>query len=188
MSDINDSERSLDDEESPILPDEDYREARGALGGQSSVPIPPGGPSVTAEASEEQLLYAKILATGMYLGLAILMVTFTLYVTGIMAPVVPIEELPNLWTLSAHEYLQVIDNEYLHTGSLIDGWSWVTVVNRGDFLNFIGIALLALVTIGCYLGILPTLLRKKDWIYAGIAVMEVLILALAASGIVAIGH
>ena len=188
MSDINDSERLMDDQESPILPDEDYQEARRALGAESGVSLPAGGPTVTAEANEEQLLYAKILATGMYIGLAILMVTFTLYVTGIMPPVVPIEDLPNLWTLSAHEYLEVIDHEYLHTGSLIDGWSWVTVVHRGDFLNFIGIALLALVTIGCYLGILPTLFRKKDWIYAGIAVLEVVILALAASGIVAIGH
>jgi hypothetical protein len=148
----------------------------------------PGGAEMTAEASEEQLLYAKILASGMYLGLAILLITFTLYVTGIMTPVVPIEDLPGLWTLSAHEYLEVIDHQYLHTGSLIDGWRWITVVNRGDFLNFIGIALLALVTIACYLGILPTLFRKKDWIYGSIAIMEVLILALAASGVIAIGH
>jgi hypothetical protein len=148
----------------------------------------PGGEELSAEANEEQLLYAKILASGMYLGLGILFVTFFLYVTGIMAPAVPIEELPNLWTLSAHEYLEAIDHSYLHRGALVDGWAWVTVLNKGDFLNFVGIALLALVTIGCYMGILPTLLRKKDWIYGAIAITEIVILALAASGIVAIGH
>ncbi len=58
----------------------------------------------------------------------------------------------------------------------------------GDYLNFVGIALLAAVTIVCYIGILPNLFRKKDWIYATIAVLEVLILVLAASGIVAVGH
>ena len=148
----------------------------------------PGGQVVSVEASEEQLLYAKILAIGMYLGLGILLVTFTLYVTGVMAPAVPIQELPNYWTLSAHDYLVAINNDFLHREGIVVGWGWMALLNMGDYLNFVGIALLALVTIACYLGILPTLLRKKDWIYAGIAIMEVLILALAASGIVAIGH
>ena len=188
MSDINDSERFLDDEESPILPDEDYREARQAFGAMGSDETPPGRAVVTAEANEEQMLYAKILAKGMYVGLGTLMVTFFLYVTGIVAPAIPIEELPNLWTLPAHEYLEAINHQFLHREALVDGWGWVAILNKGDFLNFVGIALLALVTIGCYLGILPTLLRKKDWVYAGIAIAEVLILALAASGIVSVGH
>ena len=148
----------------------------------------PGGQELSAEANEEQLLYAKILAIGMYLGLGTLLVTFTLYVTGIMAPAVPIEELPNYWTLSAHDYLVAINNDFLHRESIVVGWGWVAVLNMGDYLNFVGIALLALVTIVCYLGILPTLFRKKDWVYGAIAVLEVLVLALAASGIVTGGH
>ena len=70
----------------------------------------------------------------------------------------------------------------------MDGWRWVYVLGMGDYLNFVGIALLALVTIVCYVGILPTLFRKKDWIYATIAVLEIVVLALAASGIVSVGH
>jgi len=148
----------------------------------------PGGQVVTVEASEEQLLYAKILNIGMYLGLGTLLVTFTLYVTGIVDPGIPIHELPNYWTLSAHEYLVAVNNDFLHREGLVVGWSWVALLNMGDYLNFVGIALLALVTIVCYLGILPTLLRKKDWVYAGIAILEVLVLILAASGMVTGGH
>jgi amino acid transporter len=147
-----------------------------------------GRPELTAEASEEQLLYAKILNVGMYLGLGILLATFALYLSGLLAPAVPIEELPNYWTLSAHEYLEAINHQFLHRDELVLGWGWVFVLNKGDFINFVGIAVLALVTIVCYLGILPTLFRKKDWIYGAIAVLEVLVLVLAASGLVSAGH
>lgn len=146
------------------------------------------GQSLSVEANEEQLLYAKILAAGMYLGLAILLATFFLYMTGIVDPAVPIEELPNYWTLSAHEYLEAINHDFLHRESLVVGWGWVAVLGMGDYLNFVGIALLAAVTIVCYVGILPNLFRKRDWIYGTIAVLEVIILTLAASGIVSAGH
>jgi hypothetical protein len=59
---------------------------------------------------------------------------------------------------------------------------------KGDFLNFVGIAILAGVTIICYLAIVPTLLRKKDRAYLTMAIVEVLVLALAASGILSVGH
>jgi hypothetical protein len=141
-----------------------------------------------AEADADQLLYAGILAKGMYLGLGILLVTFALYISGILQPGIPIEELPRLWILSAHEYLVTVNNEFLHRPEIVVGWGWMGVLGLGDYLNFIGIALLAAVTIVCYIGILPNLFRKKDWIYATIAVLEVLILSLAASGIIAVGH
>jgi hypothetical protein len=178
-------EKHDDDDELPILPDTDYEESRKVLSGREAVEA---GPSNRASASEEQMLYARILAAGMYIGLAALLGTFALYLTGIVAPAVPIQELPNLWTLSAHEYLEAINHQFLHREELVVGWGWVLVLNKGDFLNFAGIAILALVTIVCYVGILPTLFRKKDWIYIGIAVLEVLVLALAASGVVSAGH
>ena len=62
------------------------------------------------------------------------------------------------------------------------------MLGKGDFLNFIGIAILGGVTIICYLAIIPTLLRKKDKAYVAMAFLEVLVLTLAASGILAVGH
>jgi len=141
-----------------------------------------------AEADADQLLYANILAKGMYLGLGILLVTFALYMTGMVQPGIPIEELPRLWTLSVHEYLEVVNHEFLHQPDVVVGWSWMALLGMGDYLNFIGIALLAAVTIVCYMGILPSLFRKKDWIYATIATLEIIVLTLAASGIVSVGH
>ena len=139
-------------------------------------------------ADADQLLYASILAKGMYLGLGLLLVTFALYLTGMLQPGIPIEELPRLWTLSAHEYLEVVNHEFLHRPEVVNGWRWVFLLGMGDFLNFVGIALLSAVTIVCYLGVIPSLFRKKDWIYTTIATLEVIVLTLAASGLVAVGH
>jgi len=61
-------------------------------------------------------------------------------------------------------------------------------VGKGDFLNFIGIAMLGGATIICYLAIVPTLLRKKDTAYVVMSILEVCVLTLAASGLLAAGH
>ena len=67
------------------------------------------------------------------------------------------------------------------------GWSWLHLLNKGDFLNFVGIAFLSGVSIICYLAIIPSLFRKKDTIYAMLAIAEVLVLVLAASGVLKAG-
>jgi hypothetical protein len=125
--------------------------------------------------TEEQIAYAKVLDLGMKLGLVALVISFGIYVLGIFDPYVPLEDLPKLWKLPVHEYLKQAHIE--------QGWSWLHLLNKGDFLNFVGIAFLAGVSIICYLSIIPSLFRKKDTIYAFLAIAEVTVLVLAASGI-----
>ena len=140
------------------------------------------------EAQSEQILYAKVLEIGMYIGLVILFITFALYVFRVVTPAVPLEQVSNYWTLGVHEYLEVVNDEFLHLEHPPTGWAWVGMLDKGDFLNFVGIAILAGISILCYLAIVPTLLRKKDNAYLAMAILEVLVLALAASGILAVGH
>jgi hypothetical protein len=54
-------------------------------------------------------------------------------------------------------------------------------------LNYLPIALLSLLTIVCYLAILPGLFRKKDMPYLLICILEIIVLAIAASGILGTG-
>jgi hypothetical protein len=140
------------------------------------------------DAQSEQLLYAKVLQIGMYIGLVILFITFGVYVSGIMSPAVPLEQVSNYWHLGVNEYLEVVNQTHLHLEHPPTGWAWLTMLGKGDFLNFIGIAILGGVTIICYLAIIPTLLRKKDSAYVAMASIEVIVLTLAASGILAVGH
>jgi hypothetical protein len=132
------------------------------------------------KATPEQLLYAKILEKGMYFGLLILFITYILYVSGVVHPYIPLNKIPGYWSMNVHAYLE-------HTG-IKAGWAWLGMLKYGDFLNYIGVVILAGVTIICYGVIVPTLLRNKDIIYAVLAVLEVIILAAAASGIIAVGH
>lgn len=129
--------------------------------------------------SPEQLLYANILNKGMLIGLVVLLITFALYVFGIVAPYVPLDELSQYW---GHPV-----NEYLHELNIPTGWAWVGMLGYSDFLNFIGIAFLAGVSIVCYIAIVPTLLKSGDTIYAVIAILEVIVLTAAASGIFGTG-
>lgn len=132
------------------------------------------------KATPEQILYAKILEKGMYIGLLILFITYALYVFGIMDPYIPLDKISNYWSMNVHDYLE-------HT-QIKAGWAWLGMLKYGDFINFIGIAILAGVTIICYAAIVPTLLKNKDTVYAILAVIEVIVLSAAASGILAVGH
>lgn len=135
--------------------------------------------SLKVRATEEQLAYAKLLDYGMKAGMLILVLTFVIYVFGLLPPHIPIENLPKYWSLSVHEYLKVT--------STPSGWAWITMLNRGDFLNFFGIAFLSAVTIACYIRIIPVFVKNKDSVYALLAVIETLVLCLAASGLLKAG-
>jgi hypothetical protein len=130
-------------------------------------------------ASEEQMAYAGVLNIGMWLGLALLVITFFVYISGVLPTFVPINDLPKYWTMRVHDF-----NLALHAPT---GWGWTAFIGKGDYLNFVPIAVLAGLTILCYLVILPILARKKDTPYLVIAIVEVLVLALAASGLLKVG-
>jgi hypothetical protein len=129
-------------------------------------------------ASPEQTLYARILAAGMKLGLLVLMLGFVAYVSGAVSPHVPLTELPRLWILPAADYLGA-------TG-VPGGWGWVTMLHKGDILPFVGVAVLAAVSLVCFVVVVPSFARRRDWPYFAIAVLEICVLSLAASGILTV--
>ena len=145
-------------------------------------------PKITAQATDEQLLYANILEKGMLVGLVLMFITFALYVFRIMPASVPLDEIAGYWSQPVHDYLVAINNNFLHWDHLPTGWSWLRLIGKGDFLNFIPVAILSGVTIICYLAIVPGLFKRGDKAYGIMALAEAVILALAASGLLAVGH
>ena len=131
------------------------------------------------KATEEQILYANILNKGMIVGLIGLVVTFIIYGAGILKPEIPLEEVQNYWVMPVADYLA-------QTG-IHAGWAWLGNLDKGDMLNFLPIAFLSLLTIICYLAILPGLMRKKDTAYVALVITEVVVLTVAASGILGSG-
>jgi len=123
----------------------------------------------------EQEAYARWLAWGTRVGFAVLVVTYLLYVTGIVAPAIPTERLPELWALPLGEYLAET-----HAPT---GWAWLASVGKGDILNLVGVAILAASTLACYLRVLPIFVRARQRAYVAICMVEIAVLVAAAAGI-----
>ena len=96
------------------------------------------GKTFTFENLPEQRLYAKILFYLTLIGLFILLTGFTLYLTGVITPIIPLEELPRFWSLSL--------NEYMEKSNMPTGWQWISNIGYGDIAPMLGIAVLASVT------------------------------------------
>jgi len=129
--------------------------------------------------SKEQTAYADLLFYGCWIGLVLMLLTYAIYVFGVLPPHVPLERMPEYWSASV--------STYLTKAQVPTGWGWTALLDRGDFANFIGVVLLAGMSILCYLRILPGLLAKKDTTYFILALLQVLVLIFAASGIVGAG-
>ena len=134
---------------------------------------------MASHAKEEQLLYAKVLNAGMAFGLLSTIAAFLVYISGLMPPKISFDNLQRFWKMPVHQYLK---ESGMHTG-----WSWLHDISYGDMLNLLPIAFLSGLTIACYISIIPSLRRQKDTAYVVIAVLEILVLVLAASGILRSG-
>jgi len=131
-------------------------------------------------ATPEQLAYADLLDIGTRIGRYLLAGTFILYVFGLISPKIPLSELPSYWSMSADQYSIL--------AGVGTGWGWLALISYGDYLNFVGIAFFSSLTIGCYLRLLPFALRRKDFMFGTILVLEVIVLSFAASGLLTAGH
>jgi hypothetical protein len=130
-------------------------------------------------APDEQLAYARWLEWGTHFGLAMLIASSCLYLLGVVAPHVPLDQLGNLWGLPVDEYRAAVGAP--------SGWAWLALAGRGDYLNYFGIGFLAGVTGLCYLRIVPILFARGHRAQAWLVVVEIGVLALAIAGPAA-GH
>ncbi|HEY8907842.1 MAG TPA: hypothetical protein VIM63_17590 [Rhodoferax sp.] len=128
----------------------------------------------------EAALYALLLEWGTRVGLVVLVVGFAAYVMGFMTPLVSLHDLSQLWNQPVAVYRQ-------KTGTPT-GWGWLALAGKGDMLNLVGIAILSGCSVPPLLGLISLYLKRRDYVYAGICAAIVLVLVLAASGLLSGGH
>ena len=133
-----------------------------------------------ASQDEAETTYARWLGRGTQVGLGALAASFVVYVIGILAPLVPFDQLPRLWQQPVSQFVA-------ETGAPT-GWGWLTKLNTGDYLNILGVALLSSVTAVAYARVLFVYLRRGDRWHAALAVAQIVVLLAAASGLLAVGH
>jgi hypothetical protein len=126
-----------------------------------------------------ELIYARWLAWGSRAGLALLATAFLAYAVEFAPPLIALDDLPRLWILPLEHYLAA--------SGAPTGWQWLAVANRSDYANLAGIALLGLVSLACYLRLLPELLRRGERLLAAIAAAQIAVLAAAAAGVFTAG-
>lgn len=131
-------------------------------------------------ASSEQLAYADLLDLGVKIGRLFLICTFIIYAFELIPPKIPLSELPAYWSMPADQYSKAV--------SIGTGLSWLRLVAYADYLNFVGIAFLTSLTALCYLRVLLSSVGRKDFAFAAILVLELIMLALAASGLLTFAH
>lgn len=146
----------------------------------SEVKSPAALPSDPLVQQPEALRYAQLLGWGTRLGIALLVGSFAAYVFGLLPPHVPLDHLPRVWNQPVATYLQM-------TGAPT-GWRWLALASKGDFINLIGIAVLAGCSIPPLLAVIPQFLKRRDVPYAVICALIAGVLVLAASGVLTAGH
>lgn len=124
--------------------------------------------------------YARLLVWLVRVGLALLFLTFLIYALGLLPAQVDLETVPQLWHLSAEEYIETTEKE--------TGWNWVGSLNQGNVLVFGALVLFPAGTM-LLLGVAAVLyFRKGVPAYAVISFLELLVLLVAAAGILSTGH
>lgn len=133
-----------------------------------------------AHPNKAQLVYAHVLHWASTLGIVFVVLGFTIYVFELLPLSVSIDDIAKNWHLSAAEL-----NRQYH---LPTGWAWVADILKGDILSFASIVYLSAATIFCLVAVAGVFLKEKNVIYTIIAILQILVLVFAASGIVGSGH
>uniref|UniRef100_A0A7J2TJM3 DUF1634 domain-containing protein n=1 Tax=Archaeoglobus fulgidus TaxID=2234 RepID=A0A7J2TJM3_ARCFL len=132
------------------------------------------------EIPKEQLLYAKILWYGTIISIVAISVAYIVYVAGILPHYVEFDRIIELWGEKSHKFVE-------ETNTPI-GWGWIGLIGYGDFINLLLLAFLSFLTIICYIAITPVFLARKDIVYLLIALVEIVVLVLSASGLIVVHH
>ena len=119
--------------------------------------------------------YTRWLLWSTRLAVAVLVLAFAAYLSGVTPSHVPIERLPELWGLPASQFLE-------RTG-VHAGWGWASFLPAGDMLVLAAIAILVSSSILCLAAIVPLFLARSERLFVVICVLQIAVLVLAGSGL-----
>jgi uncharacterized membrane protein len=133
----------------------------------------------TQAIDEVQTVYAWVLEIVSHVGFAFLSVGYLVYVMQLLPLSVPIEAIAGNWHLKA--------SEMQHKLNIPVGWSFLSstaALGKGDVVSYLSIFYLAMATVICLVFAMVTFYREKNYLYTMIAVLQVVVLLFAASGLI----
>ena len=129
-------------------------------------------------ASAEELRYARVLGAGVLAGFVLLVLSFLLYVFGVLQPLIPVDQLPKYWGLPVSEFVKATNTP--------TGWNWIGLIGKGDMLNLVGIVVLAGISAVSSLAVLPIFARRGETAHLLIAVLQIIVLVVSAANVLAL--
>jgi hypothetical protein len=139
-----------------------------------------GSDAVSLMVSDEQLRYAVWLGRGTLAGFVVMVLAFGAYVGGALDPQVPLHALPSIWEQSSARYLAA--------AGIPTGWGWAGMLQKGDIVNLVGVALLSGCSVVALLAVIPAYARQRNRLFVAVCVLEIAVMALAASDVLAVAH
>jgi hypothetical protein len=122
----------------------------------------------------ENSVYARVLWIASLIGFFIAVITFLLYLSGIMVPRIPLGEIPGIWFLSSGEVMRLY--------GIPMGWGWLRLIARSDMACYAALAFIASGTIIALISVFIVYLSRRNLLYALIILLQLIVLCLAASG------
>ena len=126
--------------------------------------------------SESQLLLSKLYRFVATVGFSLIGLAFIPYVFGILHSNVAVSEVASYWHLSSSEFAEVTGTPY--------GWNLFGDLLSGDMLSLASLVLIPVAIIVCLVIMIFSFGKKRDWLFMSAAILQIFILALAASGII----
>lgn len=126
-----------------------------------------------------QLVYARVLEMVSHVGISFLALGYLVYVLQLLPLSIPIDAIAGNWHLKASEMQQK-----LHTPA---GWSILSTpaaLFKGDVVSYLSIYYLATATVVCLAFASVTFYREKNYLYTTIALFQLVVLLVAASGLI----
>jgi hypothetical protein len=134
-------------------------------------------------ADRVQVAYAKTLDFVSHAVMLLMAIGYLAYMLQLLPLTVPVETVAGNWHLGANE-LQAKLN-------LSSGWNCfasLPAMLHGDALSYASVVFLSMATILCLAMAVAVFFSEKKWLYLAIATLQVVVLMVAASGVVTRGH
>jgi hypothetical protein len=127
-----------------------------------------------------QGVYATLLRRFTAVSIVFLTIGFLLYFFQIIPAFIDIEKVSGM--------IQQKLVDYKTQTGIPTGWGWLDLVKYADYISFAAIAFMAGVSIFVYLLLVYVFFKCRDYIFFSIAIIQILVFILAASGLIKAGH
>ena len=125
--------------------------------------------------SMSQLFLSRLLRFVTITGLSLITLGFAVYISEILPSQNSPDEITALWHLSSQEYAVQASHP--------QGWDWLWDLGDGEIVSLATLVVIPAAIIICLCIMIVVFIKDKDRIYAGMLALQVIILVLAASGI-----